>query len=318
MLPDTMTREWLICSAIGFVLFVVGVFMPFLAMPIIVIYPFPLILLTYKRGPSCGLLSVFFVAFAVFFLFSATLSIIYFIAFGLSGILLGVASRRVKGVELVLLGISCSLICKLTAVFFVYRATGVNLLSPDMASIEQMFMSIAESHLPSLAGGDLPGFRQNLSNNLYYIVMLVPFSLILLSSTEVLLSYGLSSRLHRRRTGEDFFELPPFGSWAFPKNTIIALVIGFVCELAAGWKPEISYTLKQLSANLGAITWTLFTIQGLAVAYYFMELRGFPKITRVAIIVLTPIIPVLGIIFSVVGIVDIGIDLRKWARGKHR
>jgi uncharacterized protein YybS (DUF2232 family) len=116
--------------------------------------------------------------------------------------------------------------------------------------------------------------------------------------------------MYARRSGERFFSLPPFEAWSFPKNILVALIVGFICEKISGWN-EGMYVLKQAGANLGALTWTLFAVQGLSVVCFFMGRFGFPKIARVVIIILAPFVPIVGGVLSILGIADIGIDLRK-------
>jgi uncharacterized protein YybS (DUF2232 family) len=243
-------------------------------------------------------------------------SIIYFITFGFSGVLLGRISKKSEGTDMLLGGIFCSLCCKLTAAYFLYKTTGLSLLSPDPAGIEQTLHSLLESRIAPISGGNAPELKNDIANNVRNVIMLIPFSLILFTSLEVFFSYSLSSKIHRARSGDVFFKLPPFAKWSFPKNVVVALAVGLACEFAAKSRPD-AYLLAQVSANLGMVTWTLFAIQGLAVAYYFMELQGFPKIIRVAIIALTPLVQLLGSVFSILGIIDIGFDLRKRARRKQ-
>jgi uncharacterized protein YybS (DUF2232 family) len=317
MFKDAAEKDLLLCSAIGFALFVAGALLPFLALPVMLIYPFPLILLSFERGPLLALLSGAATALAVYFVFSPSMSVIYFLAFGLPGALLGFAAKRTTGPDMVLFGVICSLSCKLAAAFLIYWLTGVNFLSPETREIEQALFAFAESRVAALSAGDIPALKNNLSDAVSYIVMLIPFSLILFTAAEVMLSYYLSNRLHRLRSGENFFQLPRFERWSFPRNILAALVVGFICERIGNTNPDL-YVLRQVGANVSALARALFIVQGLAVACFFMNVRGFPKAANIVIIVITPLVSILGDIFSVVGIVDIGVDLRKRARGKQR
>jgi uncharacterized protein YybS (DUF2232 family) len=195
-------------------------------------------------------------------------------------------------------------------------ATGFNLLSPDTADIERTLLALFESPVAALSGTGASALREDIAGRVRYVKLLIPFNMILFVTLEVFLSYALSSKIYTARGGEAFFKLPPFGKWSFPRNILAALMVGLVCGYASQRDPD-AYFLAQVSANLGTLTWTLFAIQGLSVAYCFMEARGFPKAVRVAIILLTPITQYLGSLFSIVGIIDMGFDLRKRARRKQ-
>jgi uncharacterized protein YybS (DUF2232 family) len=316
MPSNIVTREWVLCSAAGLALFIACLALPALSPVILMICPFPQALLTYRRGVRAGTLSVLCVSSALFAAFLAVPSVIYVLSIGSVGILLGAAVRKFNGADALLAGIICSLCCKLAATYFLYRATGFNLLSPDPAGVEQTLLAVFESRMATLPGIDASAVRADISGRVRYILLLIPFNMILFASLEVFLSYTLSSKVHAARGGEAFFKLPPFGKWSFPKNILATLMVALVCGYVSQRNPD-AYLLAQVSANLGTLAWTLFAVQGLAVAYYFMEARGFPKAVRVAIILLTPITQYLGSLFSIVGIIDMGFDLRKRARRKQ-
>jgi uncharacterized protein YybS (DUF2232 family) len=291
--------------------------LPALSPIFLAISPFPQTLLIYERGVLAGMFSVLTVACAIFFLFGAMPAAIYILSIGFAGVALGSIAKRARGGDMLLAGVICSICCKLAAAFFLYASTGYSLLRPDSAALERALISLAQSRLASLPGADAAAIMENIANSVRYVLLLIPFNLILFSSIEVFFSYALSSKIHTARGGEAFFKLPPFRNWRFPGNILLALIVGLVCEFASRGNPD-SFLLAQVSANLGALTWTMFAIQGLAVAYCFMEIRGFPKALRVVIIILTPLSRFLGSLFSIVGIIDMGFNLRKLARRKQR
>jgi uncharacterized protein YybS (DUF2232 family) len=317
MFSGVTAREWIWCSIMSFMLFVAGMLVPFASLPLMLIYPFPIILLTFRSGPSQGFLSCFSVAAAIFFLFSPIFSVFYFFTFGFSGVLMGITAKRTKGAEMLFMGIVCSLSCKLLTALLLSHFSGFNFFAPDTAEIERTLIAFSESGLGALSDGSMLKLKENISDKINDMVMLIPFSIMFFTSVETLLSYCLSSYMHKRRSGEKFFSLPPFGRWSFPRNILVPLLIGFACEIAGDKFPDI-YILRQADVNLSAVSRTLLVIQGLAVAYCFMEFRDFPKAVRIIMIIATPFITILGDIFSFLGIVDMGFDLRKQTRGKSR
>ncbi|MDR3332224.1 MAG: YybS family protein [Synergistaceae bacterium] len=312
MSSGSAAKDWFFCTAASFVLFVLGVMAPaMMTMPLMLVYPFPMIFLTFARGVRVGAFSCVTVAVAVFVGFHSTaLAVVCFVAWGIPGVLLGFVAGRVKGAEALLLGIACSLAGKLAAMALMWAATGVNMMAPDTAEMERAVTTAWMPMLESLSGGEAAKAKEGLSRIVDYLVTIIPSVVIIFSSAEVLLSYSLASKFFARRGNAELFRLPPFGAWSFPKNIIVALVVGFICE-KIGNRYEGMGVLRQVGANLGALTWTLFAVQGLAVLYFFMGRFGFPKIARVVIIVLAPLVPVMGGILSILGIADIGIDLRK-------
>ena len=321
MLSGSSLRDWIFCTTIGFGSFVLGVTLPVLTLPLMLVYPFPALFLAYSAGLrsaatsiicSSLLLSIFFTSLQV----SPFLSVVYLVMFGLSGLLIGILARKIdQAGDLLLVAILISLSCKLIVTLVAFRITGHNLLTPDAAQMESAVLAFFDSRFSMLSGGERSLLKENVSQTVQYLIMLIPYTVILFSATEVLVSCSLASFLAGRRGGKRFFRLPPLGQWSFPKNILLALVVGFICEMLASKDAELAL-VGQLGVNLSAIARTLFIIQGLAVSYCFMERRGFPKVARVAMIIATPIITILGDILSIVGIVDIGFNFRERFKGE--
>ncbi len=309
-------KKILICTAASFAFFLIGVTLPVIALPVMLFFVLPTLSLSYAHGAFAASFSALLTSLLLSLFFHPFFALAYFLSFSLAGVLLGVAARKITSSgDLLLVSVVLSLLCKLTAVYLVFKFTGTNFLMPDAAQMEEALLAFAESNFASLAGDNIRAVKENLSQSVQYLIMLIPYSVIFFSTAEILASLWSASLIHRKRTGESFFLLPAFGKWAFPKNILLVLLIGFLCDFAASNNPDLSI-LRQVGANLNAVSRTLFIVQGLAVACFFMELRGFSKFLRIAIIVATPIITLLGDIFSIVGIIDLGFDLRKRIKGE--
>ncbi|MDR1915492.1 MAG: YybS family protein [Synergistaceae bacterium] len=298
----------------GFLLFTIGLLAPALALPLMLIYPFPFASLYYERGILPALVSALTASAALVLFIPPFFSLIYFIVFGLSGILIGLSARKIlAAAELLPVAVIAALTAKLLSAFIVFRISGVNLMAPDASELERTLLPLVESGALNLSGVDVEHMRAEIPNIINYLIMLIPFSMILFSTVEVLVSLYIVSFVHSRRTGEVFFSLPPFGSWSFPRNILLAFAAGFICaNISDG---ESYYILRQVGLNLNALTRTFFILQGLSMGYYFMERRGFSKILRAVIIILTPLISVLGDVYATFGLLDIIFNFRKRVRG---
>lgn len=312
-----LVRDVLIFSIIGACLFLTGTLLPVLALPMMLFFSCPTLILSYERGLASSTASSLLAASILFFFLPPIFGMIYALTFGLAGAIMGLLARKIEPVgDLLILAIISSLVCKLAVTFIFFRLTGSNFLAPDAAQIEQAINAFAQSRFAGMSGGNLKMFEENIDGVVAYLIMLIPYSLIFFTTVETICCYFTASFFHKKRTGETFFRLPPFGEWSFPKNVIVALFVGFLCDLLSSRNPEM-HIIKQIGANLAAISRTLFIIQGLAATYCIMTLRGFSKFIRVAIIIITPLFSILGDIFSIVGIVDLGFDLRKKLGGNN-
>jgi hypothetical protein len=218
--------------------------------------------------------------------------------FGFSGVVIGVLARAVK--ERSNLLVACAGVefaGKLAAVMFYFLAFGANLMAPDKSEIERFLTSL---------GGASGGAARGIIDR---VVLLIPYSMLMFSAMESVVCLALVSYAHRKRRGEAIFSLPPFSEWTFPRSVLAALVIGFLCGIFSSGGSDM-YMLSQVGVNLIEISKTIFILQGLSCAYNVMGRRGIPKFLRIGIVICTPFMSFLGDVFAIVGVTDMGFDLR--------
>lgn len=225
------------------------------------------------------------------------------------------AKKAPRFSDMMLLSILISIISKLCAVFMVYSFSGVNILIPNAAQVEHILSSLGDLGIPSSGGSDAQAINDIIPSMIDHLSILVPSTLILFSAVEALASIALASKIRTRRGASPITQIPHFHDWSFPKNILLVLLAGYVLGIIAETNNN-DIILAQAGTNLSVIARILFIIQGLATACFFLERRNFPKTLRIAIIVAVLIIPFLGDVFSIVGILDLGLDLRKKYGGR--
>ncbi|MDR1965261.1 MAG: YybS family protein [Synergistaceae bacterium] len=293
-------KDWLICSAASFLLFMAGLSFPFLALPATMIFSLPFAFLALDRGTAAALSCAAFVMLAMGFAVPISYVLMYSAMFALPGVFMGALARRAWNVgNLLVASVGAEFAGKIAAVLMYFRVSGVNLLSPDTAEIEKFMMSL---------GGTATELQIRAISS--QVVMLIPYSIMLFSALEALFCLTLASCIHKKRTGETAFPLPPFSEWAFPKSTLLALASGLVCSHFSSGRANM-YAVAQIGVNLVEMSRTLFLVQGLSCMYYFMEMRGFPKFMRVMAVIFAPVVSIFGYALAIAGVVDMGFNLRK-------
>jgi uncharacterized protein YybS (DUF2232 family) len=220
--------------------------------------------------------------------------------FGLPGALMGyMASKGGKYGGLLVVSASVEFAGKLAGVLILYGFFGLNLLTPSPAEIEGYLKKFG-------APMTNPAMTREIVNR---VVLLIPYSMIFFSTVESVICLLLASAIQKRRTGEAFFILPPFSEWAFPKNVLLPLIVGFICAQIVKSRENL-YLLRLMGANLSELSRTILIVQGLSCACFIMERRGVPKPLRVAAIICAPFSALLGDILAIVGVTDMGFDVR--------
>ena len=302
-------QDWLLFTICSCVLYLTGIFSPILAAPATLLISFPTAYLAFQYGAIFALSSVFFSSAVIVFTLSGVWGLLYFTLFGMTGTIIGLMTKaKLEGGNLLIASTTVEFFGKLGGVLLIHQFYGVNLLSPDAAEIRKSVIAYGTSHLT----------EETAYMIIDSVILLVPYLIILFSALEALSCLVLLSYINKKRTGETAFCLPPFTSWRFPKSILLTLVVGFICEKASSIVGGNSYLLKQIGANLGELSKTIFILQGLSCAYFFMEKHGIPKPMRIIVVVMTSLVSFLGDIFAIVGVADLGFNFRERKDRKPR
>ena len=301
-MPASRFKDWLLFTIGSCVLYLAGIFFPVPAAPVTLIFSLPTAYLAFRHGILFAVTSAIFSYFIIGFAFFAELSLLYLVSFGISGAVIGLMVKsKLEGGSLLVASATAECFGKLGGILLIYLFFGLNFLSLDAAEIKNFIIAFGSPQITA----------QTADIIIDRVILLVPYAIILFSVVEAFVCLLLISRIHRKRTGEVVFRLPPFNSWRFPKNILFALAVGFLCELISSSAGRNAYLMRQMGVNLSELSKTIFVLQGLSCAYFFMERRRIPKPMRIITVVMTPVIPFLGNIFAILGVADIGFDFRE-------
>jgi uncharacterized protein YybS (DUF2232 family) len=297
-------KDWSMATAASLVFYMAGFASPVLTLPVMFVYSLPTVFLVFGGGFFYSVSSAFLSSVLIGLTVSGIYGLTCFFMFGLPGALIGyMAARGGNGGGLLVASASVEFAGKLAGVLILYSFFGLNLLAPGAEEIERYL-----SYFGAPAAD--PAMTREIVNR---VVLLIPYSMIFFSTVEAAVCLLLASAIRKKRTGKAFFILPPFGEWAFPKNVMLPLVMGFICAQIAKGR-ENSYLLRLMGVNLSELSRTILIVQGLSCAYFFMERRGVPKHFRVAAVICAPFISLLGDILAIVGITDMGFNVRERIR----
>ncbi|MDR0652037.1 MAG: YybS family protein [Synergistaceae bacterium] len=296
----TVLKDWSIATAASLVLYMTGFVSPRLTLPAMLVYSLPTVFLAFGGGFFCSLSSASLVSISIGLTASGVYGLTCFFMFGLPGALMGHMARiGGKGGGLLVASSSVEFAGKLAGILILYVFFGLNLLAPGAEEIERYLnyfgVPVAD-----------PVMTREIVNR---VVLMIPYSMIFFSTVEALTCLLLASAIHKKRTGEAFFILPPFNEWVFPKNVLFPLVVGFICARLTNNRENL-YLLRLMGANLSELSRTILIVQGLSCACFLMERRGVPKPLRIAAIIFTPFISLLGDILAIVGVTDMGFGIR--------
>jgi uncharacterized protein YybS (DUF2232 family) len=318
-MPILALRDWLACTLVSCLLFAAGALSQAAAVPATLICSLPFAWLASRQGGFASVLSAAAASASLCTVLPPVYGVMYFVGFGAPGAAIGALCGRERGAgELMMAASALETGGKVAGALVFYLSSGINLMSPKAEDIASLlgFMSagggttgdtVSGAALGSAAGTALPaGAREAIES----VILLVPYSIVALSAAEALFCLAAMSWLQRRAGGRGCFSPPPFSEWAFPKSLMFALLVGFVCSLASE-NVEGSRLLRIMGANLTELSRTLFIIEGMSAAYFFMRKKGVPRAAGVAAVVIAPLAPPMGDILAILGIAEMCLGLRE-------
>ncbi|MDE5414143.1 YybS family protein [Alkalihalobacterium chitinilyticum] len=290
-------------------LFGIGViallFIPFISMVLIWFMPVPFIIYVLRHGLKPGIL-FWTVTLFITFIIAGLPGLPIPLLFGLGGLVAGELYRRNKSGLAVLLGGSLTYIVSIIVLFIMSIALlGIHPLHTTQELMRQS-IETAESMLSGL--GQDPGEQLEAFQDLIDMLgQLGPLLIILMGVTTALLTQ-LFSRLIVKRFYPKVPSLPPFREWTFPKSFLWYYLIVSILVLIG--VPETSFIYTVL-INLFPLLTFVMTIQGLSFIFYYCYVKGVPKVVPILITVFTLLLPLFLVMVRILGIIDLGFELRK-------
>jgi uncharacterized protein YybS (DUF2232 family) len=289
---------------------------------------FAVLLLISLYVPFLGTISVFFLALP-FIMFAAKNNRMYAVVFLTGGILLSLIIGSFMALPLVLtfgltgtvIGIFISenkgrmtsfiagTLVFLAALLILYAAAvalfNVNIIQDGIDMMEESIQ---------ISEGMLEGFGQNadkaveqFTEGLKMIETLTP-SLFVMTSVICVFIIQLVSFPIVKRFGIQVESWKPFREMSLPKSILwyylITIIASFLFNPSEG-----SYWFMAL-VNVAFILQIFMVIQGLSLIFFFSHLKGWPKAVPVLAAVFTFLMPFLLYIVRILGIIDLGFDLR--------
>lgn len=302
--------EWFSWTFLGIFLYTMGFLLPLVGFIFFLMASLPSLVLTVRQGAMKSALSISTATLLTVVILNPSAAFLYLLSVGFLGWGLGVLLRKNKtGTDYLMMGIAFALLCKLLFLFIITQLTGVNPFNPDIAEVQRVLQ-------PLLEKGQFGQTKATLEEMVKLVSFYMPTLLILYVAAEVFLVSTAASLILKKMGSEPLFYLSPFGVWRFPKNIVWALLVGMLLAFFGNENPE--YVLvAQSGENLKEIIRVLFLIQGLAVVWYYAEIRSVPRFLRVLFVALTPVVFFLSYTVSMVGMLDIWFDIRARIRGKQ-
>ncbi|MGG0889352.1 YybS family protein [Cytobacillus horneckiae] len=301
--------EGAVLLAVFTVLLLMSLYIPVFGVLLTFVLPLPFILFAAKNKRSDSI--VFFIAGLLFSLIVGTvISIPITLAFGLTGLVIGDLIREKKERSVTFIGGTLTF---LVVSILIYAAMNVlfniNFVE-EMTKVMDESIEMSRSVVDSIGAGaaDTEELFTQLETTMKTMETLIPSILVMMSLSTAFIIQLIAFPIVKR-FGVEVTKWNSFADLTFPKSILWYYLITIFATLMMN--PEEGTFWYMALLNLSFILQMLMVIQGLSFVFFFSRLKGWPKAAPVIILILTVFMPIFLYIIRILGIIDIGFDLRK-------
>lgn len=307
-------KDGFLYVAIFLGLIVLSIFIPLVILPAIVLFPLPFLLFAYKYNWQKAL---------VFSLISVLLSFILFGDLGLlvsilattTGVLIGAAlNDGLRPYEVWSRGVLGGIIGFLFIFVYVQIIFQVN-WEHEIVEFAKESVALSEQMFETIGIGEMGSEQMKLiESQLLAFTKLIPAFILL---TSIVYGFIVQWLGHKtiNRVHKVNMSFPPFRNLRFPALLIwVYLLALLVMFFQSG---EDAGTFLTAADNIIVVVGALLLIQGFSFLFYLGYTKKVPRFLPYLAIVLTVLFPFLFVfIIRLLGVADIGLDMRKFLSDK--
>ncbi|MEH7334598.1 YybS family protein [Neobacillus drentensis] len=286
------------------VLLLITIYIPLVGSIINIVLPAPFIIFTAKNNIKN--IAAFFVASIVIsFIAASFMGLAMMLIYGTTGVIIGYMLQKNKSRSAILIASTLTIMAGMIIFFVVTSAfMKMDITHELQAALNQ---SLKQSEEIAKSVGK-EGQIEQLKKQVDMVITLLPSVLILGSIVASFIIQWVCFPIAKRFG----VNVEPWGSLrnlSLPRSMLWYLLIALGANLLV--RPEEGTYLFSVLTNAIYILGTFMVVQGLGFLFNIFHQRSIPKGIRVLVVILAFMIPIIHYIIMILGITDIGFDLRK-------
>ncbi|WP_172656732.1 YybS family protein [Domibacillus robiginosus] len=289
--------------AIFAILLAVSIYVPIVSIigALFLLLPFLVYSSKYPPGPAFSLLAV---SLLLAFLVGGIVSVPVAIMYGTTGLIMGTLIRRQSDGWIVYMGGSIAFLLNM----IVQYAAAVWLFDISFADEFSSTFKQSVAETSRMLGQEAPYTGEEINTLISYITAILPAIFVVVAFVTVLLlrtaNYPIAKRL-----GVKVKPLQPFRTVRLPRTILWYYLLFMVGAIFV--KPAPGTSWYDIYVNMMFILQACLYIQGLSFVFFYAHSKRWPKaIPVLAALLSIPLIPLLYLI-RLLGIIDLGFDLRQ-------
>ncbi|WHY00735.1 YybS family protein [Neobacillus sp. DY30] len=296
------------------VLLLLTIYVPFLGMIVNLFLAVPFMLFAAKNDVKS--IFVFIIASLLLsFIVGTIMSLPLTLAYGTTGVVIGYLIQKQKNMGILFISGSLVFLINLIIIYVTSIVLfNVNMIT-EMIDMMRESLNTSADLLKNFGNPeDTKKVMDQFNNGLNLIKTLMP-TLFVVTSFFIVFIMQLISFPIIKRFGVKVEKWKSFKEISLPKSILYYFL--FTLLLSMFMKPEEGTFWYMAIINMTYILQFLMILQGYTFIFYYFDKKGFSKAISITIAIVSFLIPIFLYIVGILGIIDLGFDLRKGLRKKE-
>lgn len=304
MNPLRSITEGAILTALYSIFLLALLFLPLVGTFFMFILPLPFIIYVVRHSFKKGFL-LLTVALIITYIIGSIAALPLTFMFGTTGMIMGYFYSTQKNPFAVLISGSLSFILNFVLMYI------ISIIFFQINFIEDtkkmMYQSIQSAEKMVSAIGQPTDQFKMMYDYIDMISYIVPSAIVIISIVLAFITQFFGNQL-LKRFKQDIKSFPPLRQWQFPKSVLWYYLIVTIIMMIGVEQGTMLFTIV---VNLFIVLEITMTIQGLSFVFYYFYEKNKGIAIPVTILIISLLIPFLLYIIRILGIIDLGFNLRK-------
>ena len=299
-----------IMAAIAIVFALINMYVPFVGMFLNFIWPLPIIICSMRHGMRWSIMTLLVAGAIIAILISPLHSFTLVAVFGLLGVVLGECMRRrLPPLKLLAVGSVAAFLSLMISLLISILIMGINPLSMFFETFDKSLVDAVEFYQKQGMSQEEIEKATKSAKDMFAMVRIIMPGAFLLCAPLITFANYLAAKAILNKLGERFESVPPFTNWDVPRWTLIPYGISLLMITYYLSQPTSGWYL--LGVNIQMICSVIYVLQGLAVAFSYIDTKGKPKWWKTVLVSLIFLSQFISQTVVLLGAFDLIFDFRK-------
>lgn len=306
-----------ILSAVAIIFAIISVYVPILGVFVNLIWPVPILLLGVRHGVRWSLMCLVVSGIIIAIIVNPLQAISVVIGFGLIGVTLGYGIRKgMSPLKTIFIGSIASFLSKGAVLIIGFLMMGFNPIEFQFEATGQAIQNVMEIYRSIGFNEDqLAEMQTTMEKTIGLMKIIMPAGFAIASILDTYINFWLAKAI-LKKLGQHITDFPPFKEYAVPD--FMLWIYGMSLLLVTFYNTTPEHIFYLLGANLQVVSNLALLVQGVAIAYYFIEKKGWPKFLKTVLVVLLFSSQFLVQLAVLLGAFDIFFNYRKLSKSNKK